>query len=64
MKPGHPDSDDNSLPFLGDPNMILWQNDLPSISPDWCGCLQALINAGEEVIHINIQLTSDYLDIM
>jgi len=61
---GSPDSDDDSLPFLGDPNLnsLVKQHHLNQ--PDWCGCLKWLINASEEVYTINIQPTSDYLDIM
>src|SRR5882724_10818540 len=62
--PGAPDSDDNSLPFLGDPEPEFFgETTPPSISLIGAAAFKRLIDAGEEVYTINIQPTSDYLDI-
>jgi len=62
---GTPDSDNDSLPFLGDPEPEVFSNTTPpSISLIGAAAFKRLIDAGEEVYTINIQPTSDYLDIM
>jgi len=59
------DSDDDSLPFLGDPKpKFFGEKTLPLISLIGAAAFKQLIDAGEEVYTINIQLTSNYLDIM
>jgi len=61
---GTPDSDDDSLPFLGDPEPEFFgETTPPSISLIGAAAFKRLIDAGEEVYTINIQPTSDYLDI-
>src|SRR5882724_3158601 len=61
---GTSDSDDDSLPFLGDPEpKFFGKMTPPSISLIGAAAFKQLINVGEEVYTINIQLTSDYLDI-
>jgi len=62
---GASDSDNNSLPFLGDPEPEFFgEMTLPTISLIGVAAFKWLINVGEEVYTINIQPTSDYLDIM
>src|SRR5882724_5723694 len=62
---GVSDSDDDSLPFLGDPEPEFFgETTLPSISLIGAADFKWLIDAGEEVYTINIQPTSNYLDIM
>jgi len=57
-------SDDDSLPFLGDPEPEFFsEKTLPSISLIGAAAFKRLIDVGEEVYTINIQPTSDYLDI-
>jgi len=52
---GTPNSDDDSLPFLGDPEpKFFGEMTLPSISLIGVAALKQLINAGEEVYTINI----------
>src|SRR5882724_2836084 len=61
---GASDDDDDSLPFLGDPKPEFFgETTLPSISLIGAATFKRLIDAGEEVYTINIQPTSDYLDI-
>jgi len=61
---GGSDSKDNSLPFLGDLKpKFFGETTLPSISLIGVAAFKRLIDVGEEVYTINIQLTSDYLDI-
>src|SRR5882724_6635276 len=61
---GTSDSDDDSLPSLGDPEPEFFgETTPPSISLIGAAAFKRLIDAGEEVYTINIQLTSDYLDI-
>jgi len=58
-------SDNDSLPFLGDPEPELFgKMTPPSISLIGVAAFKQLIDVGEEVYTINIQLTSNYLDIM
>src|SRR5882724_4777185 len=62
---GTSDSDNDSLPSLGDPEPEFFgETTLPSISLIRVAAFKRLIDAGEEVYTINIQPTSDYLDIM
>jgi len=62
---GTPDSDDDSLPFLGDPKPeVFSETTPPSISLIGAASFKQLIDAGEQVYTINIQPTSNYLDIM
>src|SRR5882724_1410040 len=62
---GASNSDDHFLPFLGDPeSKFFGKTTPPSISLIGMAAFKWLIDAGEEVYTINIQLTSDYLDIM
>src|SRR5882724_5922490 len=62
---GAPDSSDNSLPFLGDPEPEFFgEMTPPSISLIGAAAFKWLIDAGKEVYTINIQLTSNYLDIV
>ena len=50
--------------LLGDPEPEFFgKTTLPSISLIGVAAFKQLINAGEEIYTINIQLTSDYLDI-
>jgi len=59
------DSNDNSLPFLGDPEPEFFgKMTPPSISLIGAAAFKWLIDAGEEVYTINIQPTSNYLDIV
>jgi len=59
-----PDSDDNSLPFLGEPKPEFFSKMTPpSISLIGAAAFKWLINVGEEVYTINIQPTSNYLDL-
>ena len=61
---GISNSDDDYLPFLGDPKPEFFgKKTPPSISLIGVAAFKWLIDAGEEVYTINIQLTSDYLDI-
>src|SRR5882724_3239164 len=61
---GASDSNDDSLPFLGDPEPeYLGEMTPPSISLIGAAAFKQLIDVGEEIYTINIQLTSDYLDI-
>ena len=61
---GASDSNDDSLPFLGDPELEFFREmTLPSISLICAAAFKWLIDAGEEVYTINIQLASNYLDI-
>jgi len=61
---GTSNSDYDSLPFLGDPKpKFFGETTLPSISLIGVAAFKQLIDAGEEVYTINIQPTSDYLDI-
>ena len=61
---GASDSDSDSLPFLGDPEPEFFgKMTPPSISLIGATAFKWLIDAGEEVYTINIQLTSNYLDI-
>ena len=58
---GTSDSDDESLPFLGDPEHEFFTDiTLPSNSLIGAAAFKWVIDAGEEVYTINIQLTSDY----
>jgi len=62
---GTSDPNDNSLPFLGDPEPEFFgKKTPPSLSLIGVAAFKRLIDAGEEVYTINIQLTSDYLDIV
>jgi len=62
---GISDSNNNCLPFLGDPKPEFFgEMKLPSISLIGVAAFKWLIDVGEEVYTINIQPTSDYLDIM
>jgi len=55
---------DNSLPPLGDPkHKFFGKMTSPSISLIDAAAFKWLIDVGEEVYTINIQLTSGYLDI-
>src|SRR5882672_930487 len=59
-----PDPDDDSIPSLGDPeHKFFGEMTPPSISLIGVAAFKWLIDAGEEVYTINIQLTSDYQDI-
>jgi len=59
-----PDSDDDTIPPLGDPeHEFFGETTPPSISLIRAAAFKQLIDAGEEVYTINIQLTSDYQDI-
>src|SRR5882724_4654864 len=59
------DSNDDSLPFLGDPKPEFFGKETPpSISLIGAAAFKRLIDAGEEVYTINIQPTSNYLDIV
>src|SRR5882724_10547785 len=61
---GAPNSNYDSLPFLGDPKPELFgKTTLPSISLIGVAAFKQLIDAVEEVFTINIQPTSNYLDI-
>src|SRR5882724_8311029 len=61
---GASNSNDHSLPSLGDPkHKFFGETTLPSISLIGVAAFKQLIDAGEEVYTINIQPTSDYLDI-
>jgi len=61
---GTSDSKDDSLLSLGDPEPELFgEKTPPSISLIGAAAFKWLIDAGEEVYTINIQLTSNYLDI-
>ena len=61
---GAPNSDSNSLPFLGDPeHNFFGKMTPPSISLIGAAAFKWLIDAGEEVYTINIQPSSNYLDI-
>jgi len=61
---GTSDPDDDSLPSLGDPkHKFFSEMTLPSISLIDVAAFKWLINVGEEIYTINIQPTSDYLDI-
>ena len=61
-KPSNPD--DDSLPSLCDPEHgFFGKTTPPSISLIGAAAFKQMIAAGEEVYTINIQLTSDYLDI-
>src|SRR5882724_3120535 len=61
---GASDSDNDSLPSLGDPKpKFFGEKTLPSISLIGAAAFKWIIDAGEEVYTINIQPTSDYLDI-
>src|SRR5882724_10829976 len=56
--------DEDTLPFLGDPEHEFFSKMTPpSISLIGAAAFKQLIDAGEQVYTINIQLTSDYLDI-
>jgi len=56
--------DDDSIPLLGDPeHEFFGDKTLPSISLIGAATFKQLIDAGEEVYTINIQLTSYYQDI-
>jgi len=56
--------DDDSLPSLGDPEHEFFSEmKPPSISLIGAAAFKWLIDVDEEVYTINIQLTSDYLDI-
>ena len=60
---GTPDSDDDSLPSLSDPEPEFFgETTLPSISLIGAATFKRLIDV-DEVYTINIQPTSDYLDI-
>ena len=62
--PGTTNSNSNSLPFLGDPKPEFFSKMTPlSISLIGVAAFKWLIDAGEEVYTINIQPTSNYLDI-
>ena len=62
---GASDSNNDSLPFLGDPEpKFFGKMTPPSISLIGVAAFKQLIDVGEEVYTINIQLTSDYLDIV
>jgi len=63
MKTWRSDSNNDSLPSLVTPNRILWRNDTASISLIGAAALKWLIDVGEVVYTINIQPTSNYLDI-
>src|SRR5467141_1589393 len=59
-----PDPDDDTIPPLGDPEPEFFgEMTLPSISLIGAAAFKQLIDAGEEVYTINIQLTSNYQDI-
>src|SRR5882672_1128807 len=59
-----PDPDDDSIPSLGDPeHEFFGEMTPPSISLIGVAAFKWLIDAGEEVYSINIQLTSNYQDI-
>ena len=61
---GASDSNDDSLPFLGDPEPKFFSEMTPpSISLIGAAAFKQLIDVGEEVYTINIQPTIDYLDI-
>jgi len=61
---GTSNSNSDSLPFLSDPEPeIFGKMTLPSISLISVAAFKQLINVDEEVYTINIQPTSDYLDI-
>ena len=61
---GNSNNSDNSLPFLGDPKPEFFgEMTLPSISLIGAAAFKWLIDASEEVYTIDIQPTSDYLDI-
>ena len=62
---GDSDSDSDSLPFLGDPEPEFFgKTTPPSISLIGVAAFKWVINVGEEVYTINIQPTSNYLDIV
>jgi len=63
MRPGPPTP--TMIPYLSlvTPNLNSLANDTSFNQSDWGSGLQALIDVGEEVYTINIQPTSDYLDI-
>src|SRR5467141_3231398 len=59
-----PNPDDDTIPPLGDPeHEFFGKTTLPSISLIRAAEFKWLINMGEEVYTINIQLTSNYQDI-
>src|SRR5882672_729020 len=59
-----PDSDDDTIPPLGDPEHEFFSETTPpSISLIGAVAFKQLIDAGEEIYTINIQPTSDYQDI-
>src|SRR5467141_2933132 len=59
-----PDPDNDPIPPLGDPeHEFFGETTLPSISLSGAAAIKRLIDAGEEVYTINIQLISDYQDI-
>jgi|SRR5882724_11659182 len=61
---GTSNSNDESLPFLGDPEPKFFSEmTLPSISLIGVAAFKWLIYMGEEVYTINIQPTSHYLEI-
>jgi len=61
---GTSNSDNDLLPFLGDPEpKFFGKMTPPLISLIGAAAFKWLIDVGEEVYTINIQLTSDYLDI-
>jgi len=61
---GASDSDDDSQPFLGDHEPEFFSKmTFPSISLISVAVFKWLINVGEEVYTINIQPSSNYLDI-
>ena len=61
---GTSDSDDDSIPSLGDPKPEFFgEMTPPSISLIGAAAFKQLIDVGEEVYTIHIQLTSNYLDI-
>ena len=61
---GNSNSDEDSLPFLGDPEPEFFGEMTPSISLIGAAAFKRLIDVGEEVYTINIQLTSNYLNIV
>src|SRR5882672_6874947 len=59
-----PDSDDDTIPLLGDPeHEFFGETTPPSISLIGAVAFKQLIDVGEEIYTINIQPTSDYQDI-
>jgi len=57
------DSDNDTLPYLGDPEHEFFGDSTHNISLIGAAAFKQLINTGEEVYTINIQLTSEHLDI-